>query len=154
MIPKKQTRLYKGGEFQSPEERGNCFPAVIASILEMEVADVIQIQEYYDDNDWMTKLTDWLEERNMTYSNADHFKCFHPELHHQIRCDNDLDGYIKMLCTENKDKYYFVVGRSPRSKNIKHIVIFQNGIMVHDPHPDGTGVETVEGFSMLEPKFS
>lgn len=118
--------------------------------MEIEVEDVIQIQEYYDDCSWMTTLLNWLNERKLSYSTADEFKCFHPDLHHQLRCDNDIDGYVEMLCAQNKDKYYFVVGGSPRSKSINHIVIFQNGVMVHDPHPDGTGITTIEGFSILE----
>lgn len=141
MIPKKQTRLHRGNK---PEEKGNCFPAVIASMLEMEVDEVIQIQEHYNELDWMPKLTYWLGKMGYEYSTADHFRCFHPELGQTENAD--------VIREELKDKYYFVSGQSPRNKSIHHIVIFQNGKMIHDPHPDGTGIMTMENFTMLEGK--
>ena len=61
MKPVKQTRIHKG---LSPiSDRGNCFAACIASILELECEDVIQIQEYYDEPTWNQRLVDWLNER-------------------------------------------------------------------------------------------
>lgn len=151
MIPKDQTRLHRGDK---PEERGNCFPAVIASILEIDVEDVIQIQEHYNEDDWHVKLTYWLGKMGYDYCSADHFKCFHPDLQHQLRWDTgeDVDEYMERLRNEYKDQYYLVSGRSPRNKSINHIVIFKNGIMIHDPHPDKTGIETIENFTMLEHK--
>lgn len=146
MIPKTQTRLHQGNK---PEERGNCFPSVIASMLEMDVEDVIQIQEHYD-TDWMDILLNWLSERNYIYCSADHFKCFHPDLHYQLRWSGDKDEFINEQCALYKDQYYFVAGRSPRNSDINHIVIFQNGKMIHDPHPDRSGILTHEVFSTIE----
>jgi hypothetical protein len=149
MIPQTQTRLHRGNK---PEERGNCFPSVIASILEMDVEDVIQIQEHYD-GDWMGTLLNWLSERNYQYCCADHYKCFHPELHYQLRNSDGRtpdDALIKEMCEIYKDQYYLVAGRSPRHPDINHIVIFQNGKMIHDPHPDRSGILTHEIFSVIE----
>lgn len=149
MIPKDQTRVHVG---DFPGGRGNCLPSVIASILEMEVDDVIQIQEHYDQDDYMTKLLDWLNERNCEYGTADQFKCFHPELRGDIRSNTEegLNDYIERMKIELRDKFYFVTGTSPRNPRINHIVIFQNGIMVHDPHPDKTGITSMESFTYLE----
>jgi len=124
MIPKKQTRLHKG--LLPISDRGNCFPACIASILEMEVEEVIQIQEYYDDADWSVQLGQWL-------------------------FDN---GYIWRNPTEGEDmtdKYVLVTGKSPRHPDLTHVVIYQNGKMVHDPHPDNTFLEKVEAYELLIP---
>ena len=38
------------------------------------------------------------------------------------------------------DAYYLMRGLSPRLKNGYHMVVGQNGKMVHDPHPDKTGI--------------
>jgi hypothetical protein len=120
----------------------------------MEVEDVIQVQEHYDDGDWMTKLENWLNERELQYCSADYFKCFHPNLRNKtswiLKENETLDEHINRLCQEHKDKYYFVIGKSPRNKDINHIVIFQNGIMVHDPHPDRTGLLTHETFTVIQ----
>lgn len=51
-----QTRIHKG--FNPPEDRGNCFPTVIACFMNLESPeDCIQIQEHYNlidenDNEW------------------------------------------------------------------------------------------------------
>lgn len=142
MIFKKQTRLHTGS---LPEQRGNCFPAVIASFLEMEVEDVIQIQEHYDGL-WTDKLHEWLNERGYYYHSADEFKCFHTELL------NGLETADWLLETRSnlQDQYYLVSGESPRNPDINHIVIYQNGQMVFDPHIDNTGIKTLERFTILE----
>lgn len=124
MKPIKQTRLHKG--LTPVTDRGNCFPACIASILEMECEDVIQIQELYDENDWSQKLCDWLFER----------------------------GYVWRYATieeiRSTDKYLLVTGESPRFKGTLHVTIYQNGKMVHDPHPDNTGILDERNFEIIE----
>jgi hypothetical protein len=41
-------------------------------------------------------------------------------------------------------EHYTVSGRSPRDSRIHHIVIYRDGEMVWDPHPDRTGITSVE----------
>lgn len=153
MIAKKQTRLV------TDTQRGNCLAAVIASMLEMEVEDVIQIQEFYDDPDWLEKLMHWFNEKGYCYRTADEFKCFHGEDRFFYYCKDilrdrniEIDDYMREMQEELKDKYYFVSGESPRNKHIRHITIWQNGIMVHDPHPDNTGILTESDFTIIERK--
>lgn len=45
-------------------------------------------------------------------------------------------------------KYYMAVGISPRGLN--HVVIYQNGKMIYDPHPDGGGVKDIMLYEWLE----
>ncbi len=40
-------------------------------------------------------------------------------------------------------EYYTVSGVSPRHPEVYHIVIYKDGKMVHDPHPDQTGLARV-----------
>lgn len=122
MIKVYQTRM------KTDEQNGNCYAAVIASIMEKDSAeDVIQIQEHYDSAHWVTLLDTWLASKGWDL-------CTIP--------GHLYDG-----------RYYFVSGGSPRRKDIRHIVIYQNGVMVHDPHPDGSGITEDAGsldFSILE----
>jgi hypothetical protein len=119
MLELKQTRLHRG---QLPEERGNCYPAVIACILEMPVEDVIQFQELYD-GVWYEPLTNWLAKLGWGF---------------EYLPDHLAD-----------DELYFVTGISPRDKGIRHICIYKNGSMVWDPHPDGQGILTEDNFERL-----
>jgi lysozyme family protein len=123
MEPKRllQTRLYRG---QAKEERGNCLPAVIACFLHLDSAeDAIQIQEYYDRDDWHIFLFEWLNGRGW-----------------------DM-GTMPSHVYDNT--FYLVSGLSPRGVN--HICIYQNGKLWHDPHPSGDGIKTEEYFEYLEP---
>lgn len=121
MIPKIQTRLH------NPPIIGNCFASAIASILEMEVEDVIQIQEHYEDVGWYALLNRWLAKRGW-----------------RVRVIS------KYMANKLKGKHYFVTGLSPNYPGEYHICIFKNGKMVHDPHPEGRGITTKEEYSILE----
>ena len=127
MRPVKQTRLHKG--LYPISDRGNCFPACIASILEMECEDVIQIQEYYDDNNWNKILFDWLYERGYLWRSA---------TIEEIR---------------SKDAYILVTGGSTRYPDLTHITIWQDGKMVHDPHPDNSGITDQRCFEVIVPIY-
>ena len=134
MIPKFQNKFYPNG---------NCFPASIASLIEMEVDDVIQIQEYYKSGcDWGQILKDWLKEKGYEILPANEFMVFHLDLNHIYQSEKEIEEDIKQL----KDEYYMVSGKSPRYENESHIVIYQNGKLVHDPHPDNTGILSIDGF--------
>lgn len=122
----KQTRLHKG--IEKKEDRGNCFPTVISCFLDMEVEDVIQIQEYYDSDEWAEILQDWLNKRGWRWR-------------YLTEEDNILDKYI------------LAVGLSPRNNGnneLTHVVIYKNGELAHDPHPDGSGILDERGFEILE----
>jgi hypothetical protein len=113
--------------FSFETTKGNCLAAVVASIMEKDNAeDVIQIQEYYDNELWGMMLLEWLDDNGYDYYT--------------------INGHLY------DDTYYFVSGLSPRNRNITHICIYQNGIMVHDPHPDGTGILNCLSFSQITKK--
>lgn len=101
-IPKKQT--------------GNCFPTVIACILDLDdPEDVVQFQEHYRSKDgWAHILIDWLEEKGYEWSS--------------------IKGHLF------DGSYYLVTGHTKRSKKTTHVCIYQNGKLYHDPHPDQSGL--------------
>ncbi len=153
MIPVKQTRLRTGN---LPRERGNCYPAVIASIMEIACEDVIQFQELYDEC-WIDPLNQWLEDRGWELENADDLKAFHDQLwiHRFFETDGkNTDGlpaeqWREIMRDTLYDQYYFVGGLSPRDPDVSHICIYQNGKIVHDPHPDNGGITTEDTFVRL-----
>jgi len=116
-----QTRLHNG---DSPKDRGNCFPTVIACLMGKESPeDVIQIQEYYQENnnDWMMVLIQWLSERGYEWYGLDS---------HQY-----------------DDSYYLVTGKTERGT--VHVCIYQNGKLLHDPHPSNKGLTEIMNYEFI-----
>lgn len=108
-----------------PEIIGNCFPTVIACFLDKDSPeDVIQIQEYYEEEDWNIRLYNWLIDRGWQWGS--------------------LDGHL------NSDEFYLVSGLSKRGTT--HVCIYQNGKLFHDPHPDQTGLIEENTFEYLRPR--
>ena len=108
-----------------PEERGNCFPTVMACIMGKDSPeDVIQIQEYYKETDeeedsaWVDVLNAWLLKEGWEWY--------------------ELEGH------QYDDSYYFVVGKTER--DTVHVCIFQNGELYHDPYPGGAGLTELYSF--------
>ena len=115
MKPVKQTRTGKGG---------NCFTACVASILELNIDEVPDLAPRKDieglEQDKI--LNDWLGQFGLRF--------FSFRLH-----DED---YRKIVF---KNAYHTICGKCPRDPNLDHIVVGFNGEMIHDPHPEGTGVK-------------
>ena len=78
----------------------------------------------FEGDDWYLQVMNWLEDNKI-------------EL---VRWDYEVQF----------KGYYLVVGQSPRG-DFKHIVVYENGKMVHDPHPDGTGLASIESTWLLVP---
>lgn len=121
-----QTRLFVGPASEEPiKQRGNCFPTVIACVMDKDSPeDVLQIQEYYDlpDDGWIPKLYEWLFEQGYDWENLrDHLY---------------------------DDSYYFVTGMTERGTC--HVCIYQNGKLYHDPHPSSAGLTEILSYSILE----
>ena len=113
------------------KQRGDCWRACIASILECDI-DI-----FPDPNrikDWSTLYNDTVELLDkMGYS----YESIPVSM---LRCD--CRGYI------------IAIGKSPRSKRkrITHAVVWNNGI-VHDPHPDRTGLLDITRFEIITHKI-
>ena len=118
-----QTRLHKG---MLPSERGNCKPTVIACVMELESPeDAFQVQEYYDYDDWVVRLMNWLTSQGWDLHNIEEHQYDHIP--------------------------YFVSGETIRGT--RHVCIYINGELEWDPHPSGDGLETEEGFERIK-KFT
>jgi len=104
-----QTRF--GGESAPPEHQGNCAQACIASILELDLDDVIDITKY-DDDIFFDKLREWLMDRG-----------------YFLMCisSHDWDGKPMRL------PGYYIVGGPQVSSGVKHVEVAYNGEIIHDP---------------------
>lgn len=106
------------------ENSGNCYATVIACLIGAKSPDdVIQIQKHYKDDNWQEILKKWLLDKGWMIEN--------------------ISGHL------NDDELYLVIGESPRKKSNYHVCIYMNGRMVHDPHPDNTGIKSTLEFIKL-----
>jgi len=116
MRPIKQTLFFE------KDGVGNCFEACVASILEISITDVPMFHEA----NWFQELWDWLTSIGYTYQGT-------------------LNSNFIPSYKIGVDGYFIVAGDSPRGPLIKggHAVVYKDGVMVHDPHPDNTGITSI-----------
>lgn len=108
---------------------GDCFRACLASLFELPVTAV---PNFYDidasDEGWWKAVRDWLRPYGLgimwlELRSVEHLKLF--------------EGFL------------IVSGLSKRG--LHHATIWKDGALVHDPHPQKCGLDTVEGVDMLYP---
>lgn len=121
MIPVQQKYIFKQGK-----QHGDCWRASLASILECD------IELFPDPN----VVDNW------------------PELYTQTLEKLEQMGYsyesIPISKFKELNDYVVAIGKSPRSKRkrITHAVVWKGGI-VHDPHPDHTGLMDITRFEVI-----
>lgn len=140
MIPIIQTKVVVNNSKGEMVVRGNCLAACIASLLEMPITDVPNFEVLYGINDtyYYEVLWAWLGHLGYEMGTDERYSCFH---------GNESNSHFKQELT---DKLYLVSGKSPRG--VYHICIYQNGTLVHDPHPTKEGLLTEEHFEYFEKK--
>ena len=152
----KQEHIYIPGTLPI---RGSCYPTVLACLLDLELDEVpyfhlfywtrdekINIEDYYN-----KKAEDLFESSDGKYSME---TCGPINQAYNLwlnvkenwlasqRYQEELITDIDTWLIENKDKPYMVFGRSER--DVGHVVIYQNGEMIHDPHPSNSGLVTID----------
>ena len=103
-------------KFLSLDEEGN--PQERGNCLQACVASVFElplekVPHFVSYDNWWGMFTQWLEQYNITLVRSD------------VRA---------------WDTYYIRTGKSPRG-DFYHAVVYHGMDMVHDPHPDGTGLD-------------
>jgi hypothetical protein len=116
--------------FYDRDGTGNCFEACLASIFDMDLKDVPN----FHNKNWFIDFVEWLNAKGYTS---------HGTLYRNIE---SYRGGI--------DGYYIVAGDSPRGAHIKggHAVVYKDGKLFHDPHPDGTGITAIRYIVLIERK--
>lgn len=105
------------GYLPNGQPTGNCFPACVASILGLQLDDV----PFFSTESQQAQLADanrWLKPRG-----------YRLEMVRNTRRHKHPKGV-----------YYIMRGRSPRMAGQYHMVVGKEGKLVHDPHPDNTGI--------------
>lgn len=121
MIPVDQTRFYDP-TVPVEEQRGNCLQAVIASLLELPLDEVPHFVQDHVDTDGHR---DWWES-TLAFARS-----------------HGWNIHATLPVTDYPGEHMFVSGPSPRGVDgdgLWHVVIYRDGEMVHDPHPDRTGL--------------
>lgn len=115
-----------------PSVRGNCLQACIASLLELPIEEVphfVQDETDHDNHDdwyWLKKVQEFLK-----------------PLGKRLVPSQPVGNFA--------ETYQLIVGQSPR--NVGHGVIYQNGKLVHDPHPSNQGLALItNAYQIVEVK--
>ena len=132
--------------------RGNCFAAVVASMMELPIQEVPNVEVLFfltgnDTHFWDVVMNTFIEGKGWELSNDWRFAVYH-DVNFGISEDSIYNKEDSLKYCE--DKLYLVSGKSTRGVN--HICIYKNGKLVHDPHPTKEGITTFDIFQTLEPK--
>ena len=128
MIPVLQDSFYDA-DVPPEQQRGNCLSAVVASLIEVPLNTVPNFVQNNVDHegdptwDWWNCMLDFVKESGF-------------EMRY-LRIENDDRSTFP---PPSEGEFYAVSGISPRNSKIYHIVIYQDGKMVHDPHPSQAGL--------------
>ncbi len=120
MVPVYQTR------FGLP--KGNCTEAAIASVLEVPLDSILDLQSTPEEgHEWLRLLNEWLRPAHGL---------------NLVMFGNNWElPYPECWC--------LIGGISPRG--FRHFVVGYNGEIRHDPHPDGTGLQSVDSIAFFVP---
>lgn len=111
---------------------GNCFQAALATLLGLPLEEV----PHFGDGGWRAnafeKVQEFLRPRGqallpLTPMQVQHFKDFH-----LYRCYHLAEGFTDRFNGE-----------------VAHTVVYKNGELFHDPHPDKTGLKEADMFYIL-----
>jgi hypothetical protein len=144
MIPVTQTKVVVKNKKEELIIRGNCFAACIASLLELPISEVPNVETLFhiQGNYWQEVMLTFLNSKGYDLCTDDRFRVFHDDNY------GVTEGKRQEWLLQCNNKYYLVSGKSNRGVN--HIVIYQNGKMVHDPHPTKEGIVDTKYFQTLE----
>lgn len=121
MNPVKQNIFGNGADGTVP---GNCLQAAVATIFEIGLDSVPHFVQFH--GDWWDMFVSWLDDHYGMYPfSFDYNKGIHAEV----------------------KGYYLVTGMSKRG--YPHTVVYQDGVMIHDPHPDNSGIISPESICVF-----
>ncbi len=144
MIPVKQTKVVVRNSKDEIVQNGNCFAAAIASMLEVPITEVPNVEVFFPISEtyWIEVMDKFLALKGYELITDMRFRIFHRDID-QKPTEEEAKFYM-----EFKDQYYFGVG--PSLRGVHHICIYQNGVMIHDPHPSNDGIMKVEYFQSID----
>jgi hypothetical protein len=134
MKPIFQTRF--GGPNDPVEKQGNCFAACVASLLNIPLKDADTYLEGLAtpgavETGWWRAFVAWCGERDLVPLYLTLGDKATPE-----QCAYGKPGLRYIAC-----------GQSPRG--LGHSVVYLDGELEHDPHPQGGGLVSVDAYVVL-----
>jgi len=126
MIPVDQTKFYIAED--GVTQRGNCWTACIASIMERPIDSVPNFVEIdvAGGQNWFTHTWQWLQANGYRLQNLVHGE-------------------------EPEGEYYIATGASPRGFNLRHAVVYKDRQLAFDPHPSREGIRSYEAIFGVVP---
>lgn len=108
--------------------KGNCQSACLAMMLGCELSEVPNFAALYGDpNDYAAAMSEWLAKRGLFIMTV-------------VRWQGVLWP---------PQGFYIAGGLSPRGH--RHAVIIKNGMLWHDPHPEGGGIAEIDDIDLILP---
>ena len=163
----KQIFLYAGED--SPDAiAGSCYPTVIACLLDKELMEMPHFNILFWNETEKKNLTKVLKNKFLHKSRIEKYgedfcqEQYRSKLNQYLEWSwfNVLEAYlysqgveerripdIDKWLKDNSGKPYTATGKSPRG--VLHVVIYQDGKMIHDPHPSNDGLVEVEHYDEL-----
>lgn len=144
MIPVTQTKVNVKNSNEETVVYGNCFAAVIASMLEVPITEVPNVEVFFHmpHPHWSIIMDTWLKSKGWELWGDDRYRVFH--------CEMESDEYLGL--SEHymtlRGNLYLASGLSARG--VRHICIYKTGQLVWDPHPSREGLVTIDTFQTLE----
>jgi hypothetical protein len=120
MIPVAQTLFGR--------EEGNCLAACVASILELDLADVPNFCADQSDGSWLRKLADWLAERELCAVHAS-FVDSDPGPKPAPADLVTMSEWLKLR------RVGFAIISGYTERGLSHSTVWFDGELAHDPHP-------------------
>jgi len=122
MTPTKQTVLHDPENGQT----GNCFSAVLASLLHVNINDV----PVFSGDHWRQSLNEWLTKFGLAYI--------------EIKCSPTHFADLNI-----KGMHHEMAGNTTRRADTLHSVVAVDGVAVFDPHPDDSGLTDLAAYGVF-----
>jgi hypothetical protein len=112
---------------------GNCFAACVASLLELEIDKVPNFHEEHDPS-WPAAFKTWLAQHGL----------FPLVINIPTDSPDDLLAHLMV-----NGATCIAGGQTARGSH--HACIYRGCNLIHDPYPDGEGLEVIEDMTFLVP---
>jgi hypothetical protein len=110
------------------KDKGNCFQACVASILELDLHSVPHFCSLYGDSEWFLKFSEWLTERGLGVVSWE-CKGFSRSVSEDWA---DSTTTYARKCLQN----VYWIGSGPNVNGVPHSTVWKADKMVHDPNPN------------------
>ena len=113
-----QTRF--GGHYAPLENQGNCFQACVATVLQMPLEEAYDCTGIQEEEHWFDDFNKWLSQYNLG--------CIFVEHSAEKPISGSAFKGIQIAECMRKTLYH----------GERHVVVIQDGQLLHDPHPKAT----------------